>query len=251
MIGKGRGNLLPFLLGEALLAASNNAWGYSLRSWRIGQAVALAVLVAYTAITFGASFEVVLSERQLASAETKYGIHARKRLSTWLDLMASNKQKSEQEKLELVNNFFNQILFVSDLDHWGVVDYWATPLELLGTGGGDCEDYSISKYFTLLALGVPIDKLKITYVKASGYGLQNAAHMVLTYYASPGAMPLVLDNLNPEIKPADKRLDLTPVYSFNGDGLWLAKERGTGKSVAGGNKISLWRDMMARMGKEF
>jgi hypothetical protein len=75
--------------------------------------------------------------------------------------------------------------------------------------------------------------------------------MVLTYYATPGAMPLVLDNLNPEIKPADKRPDLTPVYSFNGEGLWLAKERGTGKSVAGGNKIGLWRDMLARMGKEF
>jgi predicted transglutaminase-like cysteine proteinase len=219
------------------------------RHW--GRAVALAALVAFTTVTVGASFEVVLTERQLAAAEAKYGLPARKRLNAWLELMANNKQKTEQEKLELVNNFFNQILFVSDLDHYGVTDYWATPLEMLGSGGGDCEDYSISKYFTLLALGVPIDKLKITYVKATGYGLQNAAHMVLTYYSSPSAMPLVLDNLNGEIKPADKRLDLTPVYSFNGDGLWLAKERGTGKSVAGGNKIALWRDMMTRMGKEF
>lgn len=84
-------------------------------------------------------------------------------------------------------------------------------------------------------------------MKANGFGLQNAAHMVLTYYATPGAMPLVLDNLNPEIKPADQRPELTPVYSFNGDGLWLAKERGLGKSVAGGNKIAKWSDMLARM----
>lgn len=233
------------------MAGSNNDWVNSVRPWRFGRVIALALLIACTTISLGASFEVILSERQLTAAETKYGLPARKRLSAWLDIMAENKQKSEQEKLELVNNFFNQVLFVSDLDHYGVTDYWATPLEMLGSGGGDCEDYSISKYFTLLALGVPIDKLKITYVKATGYGLQNAAHMVLTYYSTPGAMPLVLDNLNPEIKPADKRLDLTPVYSFNGDGLWLAKERGAGKSVAGGNKISLWRDMMARMGKEF
>lgn len=220
-------------------------------SWQTGKAIALAVLLAFASIAIGQSFEVMLNERQLSAAEAKYGLPARKRLTAWIDLMAANKQKSEQEKLALVNDFFNQLLFVSDLDHWGVRDYWATPLEMLGTGGGDCEDYSISKYFTLLALGVPIDKLKITYVKATGYGLQNAAHMVLTYYPTPSAMPVVLDNLDPEIKPADQRRDLTPVYSFNGDGLWLAKERGTGKKVGGGNKISLWRDMMVRMGKEF
>lgn len=209
--------------------------------------MALAVLLAFASLAIGQNFEVILNERQLSAVEAKYGLPARKRLTAWIDLMADNKQKSEQEKLALVNDFFNQMLFVSDLDHWGKNDYWATPLEMLGTGGGDCEDYSISKYFTLLALGVPSDKLKITYVKATGYG----AHMVLTYYSSPSAMPVVLDNLNPEIKPADQRRDLTPVYSFNGEGLWLAKERGAGKSVAGGNKIGLWRDMMARMGKEF
>lgn len=219
--------------------------------WRAGKAYAWLLLLAFATLALGENFEIALSDRQLSAVEAKYGAPGRKRLTEWLELMSHNKQLSEQEKLTRVNDFFNQVLFVSDLDRWGVVDYWATPLEMLSAGGGDCEDFSISKYFTLLALGVPVDKLKITYVKATGYGLQNAAHMVLTYYATPGAMPLVLDNLNPEIKPADKRPDLTPVYSFNGEGLWLAKERGTGKSVAGGNKIGLWRDMLARMGKEF
>lgn len=218
--------------------------GRAIRGW------ALAVMLAFTSIAISENFEVVLSERQLAAVEAKYGQPARKRLTSWVDLIATNKQKSEQEKLNLANDFFNQLLFVSDMDHWGVVDYWATPFEMISTGGGDCEDFSIGKYFTLLALGVPSDKLKITYVKARNLGVANQAHMVLTYYANPSAMPLVLDNLIPEIKPADQRPDLTPVYSFNGDGLWLAKERGVGKSVSGGNKISLWRDMLARMGKE-
>lgn len=217
----------------------------------MGSAVAWATLLVCASLALGENFEITLTDRQLSAVETKYGAPGRKRLTDWLDLMASNKQLSEQDKLNRVNDFFNSVLFVSDLDRWGVVDYWATPLEMLSAGGGDCEDFSIGKYFTLLALGVPIDKLKITYVKATGHGLQNAAHMVLTYYATPASMPLVLDNLIPEIKPADQRRDLTPVYSFNGDGLWLAKERGTGKSVAGGNKIGLWRDMLARMGKEF
>jgi len=205
------------------------------------------VLLLVSSIAIGDSFKVVLSEAQLAAAEAKFGKESRKRLTDWVDLIANNKQKPEQDKLSLANDFFNQLLFVSDLDHWGVQDYWASPFEMISTGGGDCEDFSIGKYFTLLALGVSSDKLKITYVKATGHGLQNAAHMVLTYYASPSAMPVVLDNLNPEIKPADQRPDLVPVYSFNGDGLWLAKERGEGKSVAGGNKIKLWKDMMGRM----
>ena len=218
-----------------------------MKPWRVGIAYACMVLLLVTSIAIGDTFKVAISEARLAAAEAKFGKESRKRLTDWVDLIANNKQKSDQEKITLANDFFNQLLFVSDLDHWSVVDYWATPFEMLSTGGGDCEDYSIGKYFTLLSMGVSIDKMKITYVKATGHGLQNAAHMVLTYYASPSAMPVVLDNLNPEIKPADQRPDLVPVYSFNGDGLWLAKERGEGKSVAGGNKIKMWQDMMTRM----
>jgi len=73
------------------------------------------------------------------------------------------------------------------------------------------------------------------------------AHMVLTYYSSPRAVPVVLDNLIPEIKLATKRTDLLPVYSFNGSGLWLAKSRGRGKKVGGSGRISLWTDLKQRM----
>lgn len=200
------------------------------------------------------SVNISISDSQLAKVEAKYGAAGRKRVTDWLQLIASNQGKSEQEKLALANDYFNQnAVWVSDMDHYGVPDYWATPLEMLSSGGGDCEDYAIGKYFTLLALKVPMSKLKITYVKANIVSVpEQTSHMVLTYYPTPGAIPLVLDNLNPEIKPASERPDLAPVYSFNGEGLWLAKERGTGKGVNGGSgNLSMWRDMMARMGKEF
>ncbi len=201
----------------------------------------------------GDGFSISISERQLAAIEAKYTAVGRKRVSDWVQLVASAQEKSEQEKLVLVNNFFNQnVLWVSDFDHYGIEDYWATPLEVLASGGGDCEDFSIGKYFTLLALKVPMDKLTITYVKAQHINPINRSHMVLTYYAKPAAVPLVLDNLIPEIKPASERRDLTPVYSFNGQGLWLSKERASGKSIASGpSGISLWREMIARMAKEF
>ncbi|MBN2865969.1 MAG: transglutaminase-like cysteine peptidase [Thiotrichales bacterium] len=187
----------------------------------------------------------VISPEQLLQASKKYGPLAVKRFEAWQALVDNNLNKSERIKLEKVNDFFNQVLWVSDQQHWGTSDYWATPIEMLGTDAGDCEDYTIAKYFTLKALGVPESKLYLTYVKAIRL---NQAHMVLTYFEKPNTIPLVLDNINKRILPASKRQDLVPIYSFNGDGLWLAKERGKGKAVAGGStRLKKWNSLLKKM----
>jgi predicted transglutaminase-like cysteine proteinase len=140
----------------------------------------------------------------------------------------------------------NQTPFISDREHWGKEDYWATPIEFLSTNGGDCEDFSIAKYFTLRALGVPDDKLRITYVKE--LVIYNEAHMVLAYFPTPDSEPLVLDNIRKTIQSASSRSDLLPVYSFNGSGLWLAKEQtGRAQSVGGSDRIGHWRDLQSRL----
>lgn len=209
----------------------------------------LALLLTFGALV-AADIPVQITEKVLASAEKKYGPEARQRLVAWTKLIADNRKKSETEKLKLVNDFFNKIPFASDIEHWGVQDYWATPVEMLASDGGDCEDYAIGKYFTLLALGFSMDRLRINYVMAISQDPANQAHMVLTYYPKPDAVPFVLDNLDKEIKLASARPDLIPVYSFNGEGLWLAKERGSGRASGSSSKISLWTEMNARMGKE-
>jgi predicted transglutaminase-like cysteine proteinase len=132
-------------------------------------------------------------------AEKKYGKDARALLIAWEDLIRHDRSLSDLEKLEKVNQFFNRMEFVDDIRHWGEKDYWATPIEFLSSQGGDCEDFSIAKYFTLKAMGVDEGKLNLTYVKALQY---NMHHMVMTYYSKPGAVPLVLDNLVDPIKPA-------------------------------------------------
>ena len=190
-----------------------------------------------------------LTDAYINSAATKYGISAKRRLQEWDKLIKQNQSKSEPEKLRLVNDFFNRIRYVSDLEHWGVEDFWATPAELLASNGGDCEDYAIAKYFTLVAMHVDPNKLKITYVKAR-VNNKMIAHMVLTYYTQPNAVPLVLDSLNKQIRPATQRPDLAPVYAFNGDGLWIVKSR-TENRVGGSGKIRFWNEMKSRMGKEF
>ncbi|MDX1351590.1 MAG: transglutaminase-like cysteine peptidase [Thiomicrorhabdus sp.] len=189
----------------------------------------------------------VVSPQEIEQTKIKYGSRAAERLEQWQELVDNNQHKSEQEKLEIVNDFFNHVRFIDDIVHWNKKDYWATPLEMLATDAGDCEDYSIAKYFTLKALGVPESKLYITYVKAIRL---NQAHMVLTYFKTPKSVPLVLDNINKRILEATRRTDLVPIYSFNGDGLWLARQRGKGKSVSGGtSKLKNWNSLLERLNK--
>lgn len=185
----------------------------------------------------------------LQNAEQRYGNLglAKGRIEAWDELINSNLGKSESELLQTTNRFFNrQLRFVDDSQNWRQNDYWASPIEALVKGAGDCEDYAIAKYFTLRRLGVPSEKLRITYVKALRY---NQAHMVLTYYAKPSAIPLVLDNLISEIRPASQRKDLLPVYAFNAEGLYLPGAAG-GKRASDSKKLSRWQDLLKKMKSE-
>jgi predicted transglutaminase-like cysteine proteinase len=212
-----------------------------------GGARVLVLLALLTVATFAAEM-VVITDAQIARLAQQFGPIAKTRLAAWRDILTAPKYKKlpESAKLDLVNDFMNQTPFISDREHWGKEDYWATPIEFLSTNGGDCEDFSIAKYFTLRALGVPDDKLRITYVKE--LVIYNEAHMVLAYFPTPDSEPLVLDNIRKTIQSASSRSDLLPVYSFNGSGLWLAKEQtGRAQSVGGSDRIGHWRDLQSRL----
>ena len=172
---------------------------------------------------------------------------ARQRIDEWAALLKNPPQGTIQDKLNQVNRFFNaRMAFKDDIVVWHQQDYWATPIEFLRKGAGDCEDFALAKYFTLREMGVPANQLRITYVKA----LQlNQAHMVVTWYATPDAIPLVLDNLNTAILPATQRTDLLPVYAFNGEGLWLPQSGGN-KRVGDSKRLSRWQDLLTRMRAE-
>jgi predicted transglutaminase-like cysteine proteinase len=200
------------------------------------------ILLGIVPIIIGGNFH--LAKEVLDKAEQKYGTPARNLLVAWENLINTDTSTTDREKLEKVNNFFNRMEYIEDIYHWQQNDYWATPVEFMETGGGDCEDFSIAKYFTLKAMGIADEKLNMTYVKALTY---NVSHMVLTYYSTPGSEPLVLDNIDTAVKPASQRQDLLPIYSFNGTGLWLAKERGKGKLAGSSSRLQRWSDLMQRM----
>ncbi|CAN7557901.1 cysteine protease LapG [Pseudomonas solani] len=207
---------------------------------------ALLLLFALLAGALQADWDFTLISRR---AESLYGPlgDGKQRIDDWQRLLASQAGASEAEQLKEVNRFFNaKLRFTDDLALWNQVDYWATPVEALRRGAGDCEDYAIAKYISLRHLGVPAEKLRITYVKALRL---NQAHMVLTYYEKPDAVPLVLDNLIGSILPASQRSDLLPVYAFNGEGLWLTNQGG-GKKVGDAKRLSRWQDLLKKMKAE-
>lgn len=169
------------------------------------------------------------------------------RIARWRALVQEKLSAPELEKLESVNRFFNQLEFVDDSVLWGRDDYWATPFEMLRKNGGDCEDFAIGKYFTLRQLRIPDQRLRLTYVKSLTL---HKPHMVVSYYEKPKAVPLLLDSLMPLILPATKRDDLVPIYSFNGEGLWLAKRRAEGQRAGDADRLSLWQDLLHRLHRE-
>jgi len=168
-------------------------------------------------------------EKQIKKFELEYGEQAARRLKSLMTLMEDLTGAPEDKIVIKVNRFFNQLRYQSDLQTWRRNDYWASRLEFLGKGQGDCEDYAVAKFLTMIQLGVPEEKMFLTYVKAVGF--PEAAHLVVSYYKSRGEVPFVLDNYNKTILPATQRPDLIPVYSFTANDLYIQKQYGLGKRV--------------------
>jgi predicted transglutaminase-like cysteine proteinase len=207
---------------------------------RVGHSLRAMLLVVLCSWALSQAWE---SPKVLSQAQ-KMGPTTLARAQMLIQEIAEAATLDEEARARAINTFFNQrILYRDDRETWGQLDYWASPLELLQKGQGDCEDYAIAKYFSLMAAGVPSVKMRLVYVRAQvGGGIQ--AHMVLAYYPEPNAEPLILDNLVTEIRPASRRPDLAPVFSFNAEGLW----QGVGSATAGdpSARLSRWREVLAK-----
>lgn len=215
-------------------------------------ACALVLWLALDALSGTAGTPRLDEERMHSAMLARYGNDGVDALEAWLAMLAGLEGEPVMRQLEVVNQFFNRhVRFSDDLETWGMEDYWATPLETLGERRGDCEDYSIAKYVSLRLLGIPDNRLRLTYVRARVGGPASRlsqAHMVLSYYPEPGAVPYVLDNLVTGIRRADQRPDLQPVFSFNGEGLWAGD---ADTSLADPTaRLSRWRNVLQRMEQE-
>jgi predicted transglutaminase-like cysteine proteinase len=98
---------------------------------------------------------------------------------------------AEIAELDGINRRFNrEIEPVSDLDLYGVTEYWTLPRHKKG----DCEDYALVKRHILMQAGWPASALLLTVVLDE----KNEGHAVLT--ARTAAGDYVLDNKTDELK---------------------------------------------------
>ena len=150
-------------------------------------------------------------------------------------------------KLSHVNTFMNKILPQHDLAANSTIDYWATPKEFLLQGHGDCEDYAISKYFTLLELNIPKEKLYFAVVDLKH---SSNSHMVLLYLEDKNSTPLVMDNLSFRVIPLTKRKKLIPKFAFNEiDSYKFTHEKFTKKVNVNWGKPDKWNKLQKRVYK--
>ena len=103
--------------------------------------------------------------QRMAQAAQRLGPRAVAALAQLQNLLQQGATLDEEGQLAAVNGFYNRrIVFAEDSEVWGQVDHWASPLEALEKGRGDCEDYAIAKYFSLLSMGMPVARLRLVYV---------------------------------------------------------------------------------------
>ncbi|MDQ7044417.1 MAG: transglutaminase-like cysteine peptidase [Sulfurimonas sp.] len=154
------------------------------------------------------------------------------------------KTYNKTKQLNIVNNYLNQLLPQYDDVMQKKEDYWASPKEFLIAGYGDCEDYVIIKYFTLLKLGFNEKKLFITTVYDQYTG---GYHMVLTYFKDKGKAPLVLDNLSFRVLDLKTRSDIKADIFINKQGVFKINSTHQLKKIA--NAHPMFIDLMKKVQK--
>lgn len=169
------------------------------------------------------SADPLITQELIEKAGHKYDTFAKNRfIAIKEDLLETLQTKDDLSKLNFVNTWVNFIRYKSDEQLYNVEDYWATLYEFVAKNGGDCEDYTIAKYYILKELGVDPNKMKFVYVIYQGRNGKKTPHMVLAYLKVPQPKlkedVLILDNNNRLVLPASKRPDLIKIIKMiNGD----------------------------------
>lgn len=181
----------------------------------------------------------------LIKIKANVGAIAKNRAYHYQKTINSYKKFSKHIQLIKVNLYLNQLLPQYDAVLKKQDDYWASPKEFLQSGYGDCEDYAIIKYFTLIKLGFDKEKLYITTVKEKFLG---GYHMVLSYFRDEGASPLILDNLSFRILPLNRRDDLSVDYFINAKGTYKIDKRN--KLIPLNLKSKEFKNLLVKIKKE-
>ncbi len=136
-------------------------------------------------------------------------------LKRWYEFLASIKNKPTDEQINAVNNFANKKKYVLDMDNYGMPDYWAIAREFFYKGG-DCEDYAITKFFSLRWLGYDKDLLRIIILQDANLRVHHA--ILAVFYKND---VLILDNQTKQVISHKEIKHYLPLFSVNEKKWWL------------------------------
>lgn len=143
----------------------------------------------------------------------------------------------EYDLLSKVNLDINKVAYISDMENYDKEEHYATFDEFL-RNGGDCEDYSIAKYYTLRKMGYSPDQLWLV----NGYN-DNGDHNILMVTGHNGFTYLMdSDYRNPYIPRYG--MAFTPVGRFNEES---AERFNTVNFFGGTTKVKLEDDFRERL----
>ena len=144
--------------------------------------------------------------------ETRFnGCHLR----AWLAFIDEIRDLPFATQLQRINEYANRKRYVLDLDNYGMTDYWAVAREFL-YNGGDCEDYAITKLFSLRWLGLETEKMRIVVLQDTNLRIP---HAVLAVYSNNDIF--ILDNQTEQVVSHRDIVHYVPVYSINEAHWWI------------------------------
>ena len=164
-------------------------------------------------------------ERKLEDGPCTSSLFNSCHLQDWKKFVDGLKGRQPMAQLDAVNRYMNRAPYITDPVNYGVPDYWATPKQFF-VKDGDCEDYAITKYLSLRALGWPVEKMRIVVLQDENL---RVAHAVLVVYHQ--GRTYVLDNQIDQVVTDDRIAHYRPIYSINEQAWWLHQRRQTAQAT--------------------
>lgn len=198
------------IVAAASAPAASNVPSIALWGSREVRATTLHLFPKWTGV-----LERYFNEQKLADAPCSATTVNRCHLREWSAFIADLRDRDAMSQLIAVNREMNRRRYVTDPVNYGVDDYWATPLQFF-VKNGDCEDYAITKYMSLRALGFADDSLRIVVLQDLNL---RVAHAILVVQLS--GRSYALDNQIPDVIETQRIHHYRPIYSVNERYWWF------------------------------
>lgn len=136
------------------------------------------------------------------------------KVNKWKSFLGTLRGADPETQIEAVNRYMNDVPYITDKKNYGRDDYWATVSEFLERGG-DCEDYALAKYHSLIQLGFQPNRLRLVILYDENKHINHAV-LAVSYQGSWK----ILDNQSQTVRNDDEISYYKPIYAISRNNWW-------------------------------